>query len=130
MKSRPEPIFFWSFDTASAFDNDSKPYIDPELQEGTTPLAKMMGNKYTRTFRNFHYPAISESHFGGWRVMLGNRYKLLVNKSAVELFDLTKDPAETENLAETHPEIVTEMQKQLHAWQKSVLTSLTGADYN
>jgi hypothetical protein len=32
------------------FGDDAEPYIDPELQEGTTPLAKIMGGKFTRTF--------------------------------------------------------------------------------
>ncbi|MHC4167875.1 MAG: sulfatase family protein [Planctomycetota bacterium] len=134
MPDRPSPIFFWSFSTGKAFTGDSKPYIEPRLQEGTTPLVKMMAGKYTRTFRNLHYPGISEQHFGGARVVLDNRYKLVVdaqsaNQSAVELFDLTNDPAEEKNLIESHGQIVRKMQRQLRDWQQSVLVSLTGADY-
>ena len=62
--------------------------------------------------------------------MLSNRYKLIVgDKSAIELFDLTKDPAEKQNLVESHTEIADSMKKYLHDWQRSVLESLTGADY-
>jgi arylsulfatase A-like enzyme len=134
MEERPHPIFFWSFNTGPAFNRDSQPYIDPALQEGTTPLVKMMAGKHTRTFRNFHYPQISERDFGGPRTMLGNRYKLVVgtqaeNRSAMELFDLRNDPAESENLIEARPEVAHNMSKQLRAWQQSVLESLTGADY-
>jgi arylsulfatase A-like enzyme len=134
MQERPSPIFFWSFNTGRAFRGDAKPYIDPVLQEGTTPLVKMMGDKYTRTFRNFHYPKISEQDFGGARVVLDNRYKLVVdaqsrNQSTIELFDLRRDPAEEQNLIESHKEIADRMQKQLRDWQQSVLESLTGADY-
>jgi arylsulfatase A-like enzyme len=134
MRKRPSPIFFWSFNTGKAFKGNSKPYIDPQLQEGTTPLVKMMAGKYTRTFRNLHYPGISEEHFGGPRVVLGNRYKLVVdaasaNQSPVELFDLTEDPAEEKNLIESHGPIARKMQKQLRSWQQSVLESLAGADY-
>jgi len=134
MQERPSPIFFWSFNTGRAFSDDSKPYIEPILQEGTTPLVKMMAGKYTRTFRNFHYPEISEQDFGGARAVLDNRYKLVVDarsgrKSTIELFDLTNDPAEKQNLIKSHKEIVEKMQKQLHDWQQSVLKSLTGADY-
>jgi len=134
MQTRPSPIFFWSFDSGKALGEDAKPYIDPQLQEGTTPLVKMMAGKYTRTFSNFHYPAISNEDFGGPRSMLDNRYKLVMgtqsaNKSTVELFDLTKDPAEEHNLATLHPELAQKMQKQLRAWQHSVLESLTGSDY-
>jgi arylsulfatase A-like enzyme len=134
MQERPSPIFFWSFNTGRAFTRDSKPYIDLRLQEGTTPLVKMMAGKYTRTFRNFHYPEISERDFGGARVVLDNRYKLVVDaqsgeKSTFELFDLTIDPAEKQNLVESHRHIAESMKRQLRDWQQSVLESLTGADY-
>jgi arylsulfatase A-like enzyme len=134
MRLRPGPIFFWSFNAGRAFSGDWKPYIDPALQEGTTPLVKMMAGKYTRTFRNFHYPEISEQDFGGARAVLGNRYKLVVDaksakKSTIELFDLRSDPAEKQNLIDSHKEVAEEMKKQLRDWQRSVLESLTGADY-
>ncbi|MCH8219543.1 MAG: sulfatase-like hydrolase/transferase, partial [Planctomycetes bacterium] len=134
MQERPSPIFFWSFNSGRAFPNDARPYIDPKLQEGTTPLVKMMAGKYTRSFRNLHYEKISERDFGGARSVMGNRYKLVVgaqseNKSPVELFDLTNDPAEERNLVASRGEIVEHMKSQLRAWQESVLESLTGADY-
>jgi arylsulfatase A-like enzyme len=134
MRERPSPIFFWSFNTGGAFTGDSKPYIDPGLQEGTTPLVKMMAGKYTRTFRNLHYPEISEQDFGGVRAVLDNRYKLVVgaqsgSQSTTELFDLTNDPAEEQNLIESHKDIAENMEEQLRNWQQSVLESLTGADY-
>ena len=47
MEMRPSPLFFWSFDTKQAFDENARPYIDPALQEGTTPLAKIMNGKNT-----------------------------------------------------------------------------------
>ena len=134
MRERPSPIFFWSFTTGRAFTSDSKPYIDLELQEGTTPLVKMMDGKYTRSFRNFHYPEISQRDFGGARTVLDNRYKLVVDaqsgkRSTIELFDLMNDPAEKHNLIESHKEIAKKMERQLRDWQQSVLESLTGADY-
>ena len=134
MPARPKPIFFWSFNTGRALRGDSKPYIEPELQEGTTPLVKMMDGKYTRTFRNFHYPEISEEHFGGARTVLGNRYKLIIDAQSVkqgpvELFDLKNDPAEEKNLIDSHQDIARKMERQLRDWQQSVLQSLTGADY-
>jgi arylsulfatase A-like enzyme len=134
MQKRPRPIFFWSFNTGRAFTKNSKPYIEPGLQEGTTPLVKMMAGKYTRTFRNFHYPEISQGDFGGARVVLDNRYKLVVDaqsgkKSTMELFDLTNDPAEKQNLIDSHKAIAEKMKWQLRDWQQSVLESLTGADY-
>ena len=134
VQSRPSPMFFWSFETRKVFSEESQPYIDPLLQQGTTPLAKMMDGKYTRTFRNFQYPAISKDHFGGARVMMDKQYKLVMDaqssdQSGIELFDLTNDPAESHNLLTAKPDIAASMQNQLHDWQQSVLESLTGKDY-
>ncbi len=133
-KERMEPVYFWQFETGKVFNSSAEPYIDPELQEGTTPLAKMMADKYTRTFRNLKYPGISENDFGGERAMMTNRYKLVLdgnspNDDGFELYDLQSDPAENNNLADEHPEIAEKMQKQMRQWQESVLKSLTGADY-
>ena len=133
MTERPGPIGFWSFDARA--DSKNKPYIDAELQRGTTPLVKMMGDIFTRNFKNFHHPTIANGDFAGSRVLLGNRYKLIVqskrgSKAKSELFDLQNDPAETKNLFDSNPEIASAMQKELKAWQQSVLNSLTEADYN
>jgi arylsulfatase A-like enzyme len=130
---RNQPHFFWQFNR-DLFEDECEPYIAPELQEGTTPLAKMMDGKYTRTFRNCKYSIISEEDFQGERVMMGDRYKLIVegqtpNDKGFELYDIQNDPAETTNLADEYPEMVDEMAAELSEWQQSVLTSLTGADY-
>lgn len=129
MTERPEPIFFWSYNTR----NEAKgrePYIAPPLQQGTTPLVKLMGDIATRNFSNYRHPEIAESDYNGTRVMLGNRYKLIVhNNGKVELFDIIADPAEKTDLAEDKPEVAEQIQQQLRDWQTSVLTSLTGADY-
>ena len=132
MTARPSSIGFWSFDAKA--DSKNKPYIDAELQRGTTPLVKMMGDIYTRNFKNFHHPTITGQDFAGSRVLLGNRYKLIVNskrggESKSELFDLRNDPAETKNLVDSKPKVTAEMQQELKDWQQSVLNSLTTADY-
>ena len=131
---REEPAFFWKFQPGNVFDESSEPYIVLQSQEGTTPLAKMMAGKYTRTFRNLKYESISEIDFGGERTIMENKYKLVVegktpNELGFELYDIEKDPGEKINLADEHPDIVNKMNSQLHEWQQSVLTSLTGADY-
>ncbi len=131
MQERPEPICFWRFDGSRA--GDGEPYIDPMLQEGTTPLVKMMDGRLTRNFRNFRYSVIAEGDFAGSRAILDSQYKLVVDgsgESGSELFDMRKDPAESENLAPTHPQEVERLAGQLRSWQQSVLQSLTGADYS
>jgi arylsulfatase A-like enzyme len=130
MTERVNPICFWRFDTSR--ERDGVPYIDPELQKGTTPLVKLMGDIPTRNFRNMRHPSITEGDYAGTRSILGNRYKLVIDGqegSGRELFDLRKDPAEEHNLFEAEHETAAQLEKQLTAWQGSVLTSLTGADY-
>jgi arylsulfatase A-like enzyme len=131
---RNQPHFFWQYNR-DLFEDNCEPYIAEELQEGTTPLAKMMDGKYTRTFRNCIYSDISEEDFQGERVIMKDQYKLIVegdtpNEKGYELYDIQNDPAETTNLADEYPEIVVEMAADLREWQESVLNSLTGADYN
>tara|TARA_R110002072_G_scaffold238769_2_gene396357 strand:+ start:276418 stop:277932 length:1515 start_codon:yes stop_codon:yes gene_type:complete len=132
MTERPNPIGFWEFDAGA--DSKNEPYIETELQRGTTPLVKMMGDLFTRNFKNFHHPTIVDDDFAGSRVLLDNRFKLIVNskrggKAESELFDLHDDPAETKNLVDIQPEVAASMQKELRTWQQSVLRSLTTADY-
>lgn len=135
LSERPEPIFFWEFDYRDETKADPKPYLDPEQQKGTTPLVKLSGGIPTRNFKNFHHPEIDEDDYLGPRVMLGERYKLVVHdrqgaeNSKIELFDLDADTAEETNLAEKEPEQVKSMLASLREWQQSVLNSLMGEDY-
>ena len=132
MTERPTPICFWNYRTSSELKRE--PYIDPELQKGTTPLVKQSAGLLTRNFRNYHHPTISETDYTGSRAILGNRYKLVVEgqrkgDAKKELFDLRNDPAEKNNLLDSQPETAKDLEKQLREWQDSVLNSLTGSDY-
>src|SRR5690606_10761930 len=111
-----------------------KPYIDLELQKGTTPLAKLMGGIATRNFQNFHHPDIQVTDFVGPRAILDTRYKLVIHDGQndevkTELFDIIADPSEANNLVDIYPEIAQKLEKQLRDWQQSVLESLIGNDY-
>tara|TARA_R110002096_G_scaffold3092_3_gene15743 strand:- start:234 stop:1742 length:1509 start_codon:yes stop_codon:yes gene_type:complete len=131
MKERGEAIEFWNF-PVSGRNETGKPYLDPELQKGTTPLAKQMGGLFTRNFRNDHHPGVTESDFSGERAILTDNFKLVLNGdkgTGVELFDLKKDIGETNNLADTHPDIVERLSRQLREWQESVMKSLMEQDY-
>ncbi len=132
MASRPAPIFFWSFDVGGLAGRDHDPYIDPALQAGTTPLAKLMDGIPTRRFQNFRYPAIDDRDYAGARVIMDGDYKLVVDGSrgsGAELFDLRADRAESRNLAASEPAVAEDMERRLREWQHAALTSLTGADY-
>jgi arylsulfatase A-like enzyme len=131
-ETRPSPLFFWEYDTGSLVK--TTPYIDPELQKGTTHLAKLAGGIATRNFNNFHQPPITESNFDGARAIISANYKLVLqeqkgSKVKEELFDLDADAAESENLIEKKPDVAESLRKQLRDWQEGVLKSLSGADY-
>lgn len=134
MSERPSPICIWNYNAGRETRSELEPYIDTKLQEGTTPLVKVLAGRLTRNFHNFRHPRITEQDFGGPRAILDNRYKLVVNGkpgsvSITELFDVRDDQAEKNNLIEAKPEIAKSLGRQLRDWQQSVLNSLTGADY-
>ena len=134
MKERPVPLFFWVYRGHSTRDINHEPYIDPKLQEGTTPLVKLSAGKATRDFKNFIHPSISEDDYLGPRTIIDGDMKLVVHEqkrgeSRLELFDLQSDPGEKNNIIDQQPATAEELQARLLQWQKSVLNSLTGADY-
>lgn len=132
MSERRDPICFWNGRARPETAGPRKPYIDPELQKGTTPLVKLADNRATRDFLNFHHPDIREQDFEGPRAILDNRYKLVIDgghETGRELFDVRSDPAETNNLIASHASVADRLERQLREWQRSVLRSLTGADY-
>jgi arylsulfatase A-like enzyme len=131
MRERPKPICFWQYRQNREADAEPQPYIRPDLQEGTTPTATLMNGKLTRSFRNFRYTRRGDDGTPGDAAILDNRYKLVFAgpSPAPELYDLREDRGETKNLARAHPERVNQMERQLRDWQRSVLTSLSGADY-
>jgi arylsulfatase A-like enzyme len=131
---RSSPICFWEFDTKHIDRSKAEPWIDPELQKGTTPLVKRASNKATRDFSNYRHPAITEDDYLGPRAIIDGDFKLVVHELKAgdvrrELFDLTADPAEKTNLLEQQSPIAEKLQVRLTEWQRSVLHSLTGADY-
>ena len=134
MTKRSQPLHFWSYNTGNIARSKLEPWIDPQFQKGTTPLAKLMGGKATRDFTNFRHPAIGDADYLGPRAIIDGDFKLVIHepKNGVpthELFDLQSDPAEKHNLIEQQPALAARLKAQLRQWQESVLHSLTGADY-
>jgi len=136
MPARPSPMCFWEFDTSHLTKGERRPepYLDPDLQKGTTPLVKLMGGKATRDFTNHRHAGINEADYRGPRSIIDGDHKLVIHERKdgtprIELFDLGSDPAEKVDLAEKEPELSRNLQTRLREWQGSVLHSLTGADY-
>lgn len=131
MTERPRPIGFWNGLPRPA-RGTAEPYLEPELQKGTTPVAKLQDGVATRNFENYRHPKIEPKDYNGPRAWLDGRYKLVIDgapRSGRELFDVRADPAEKNNLLEAQPELAARLERELRAWQESVLHSLTGADY-
>ncbi len=136
MTERSNPLFFWMYDPSRLRKADLEPWIDPELQKGTTPLVKIANGLATRNFDNYRHPALSDADFLGPRAIIDGHFKLVIHEPKskraapqLELFDLQADPAEKNNLIEQQPARAGQLQTRLHQWQESVLQSLTGADY-
>jgi arylsulfatase A-like enzyme len=132
MTGRSNPLYFWEYNTSHL--GKAEPYIDPELQKGTTPLVKKMGGKATRDFNNFKHPTITDTDYLGPRTIIDGDMKLVIHEQKKgepkrELFDLQTDPAERTNIIDQQPATAEKLQTRLHQWQQSVLNSLTGADY-
>ncbi len=131
---RETPLCFWMYDTTRLMSSNPVPWIDPALQEGTTPLVKLMAGKATRDFTNFRSQTLTEGDDLGPRAIIDGRYKLVIHdqkngEAKRELFDLAADPAEKSDLVPQQAEIANQLQSRLRVWQKSVQKSLTGADY-
>lgn len=130
---RPTPIGCWVMNRSHLRGQELEPYIDPELQQGTTPLVKLLRGKATRDFSNVHHPGITEQDYRGQQSFIVGDHKLVVRTRAdgegIELFNLGEDPGEETNLAAEKPERVEELRAGMRAWQESVLNSLMGNDY-
>lgn len=64
--------------------------------------------------------------------LIDNQYKLInhdLKKGKFELYDLNKDPAESENLVKKLPKIFNRMKSEMHKWNQSIQTSYAGQDY-
>ncbi|NBU87180.1 MAG: N-acetylgalactosamine-6-sulfatase, partial [Verrucomicrobia bacterium] len=78
------------------------------------------------------HPKITKGNFNGARAIISGDYKLVIDgdkNTGVELFNLKEDSAETNNIAEAHPDVVEQLSSELHQWQKGVLNSLMEGDY-
>ncbi len=133
---RSSSLCFWNYETArlTKLKPGPEPWIDPAMQEGTTPLTKLAGGKATRDFLNFRHPSLNETDYLGARAIIDDNFKLVIreDKSGVtkqELFNLAADPAEKTNLIDQRSDIATKLAARMRMWQDSVLHSLTGAEY-
>jgi len=70
--------------------------------------------------------------FVGKGALLDNQYKLVavdVENRKYELYDLKKDPIESENVFKTLPKVAKQMQTEFEKWNQGVVESDLGRDY-
>jgi arylsulfatase A-like enzyme len=65
---------------------------------------------------------------GPWKLLI--RTPRGSDERAIELFHVVNDPAEQHNIADSHAHRTEQMQRELDEWQRSVIQSLSGHDYN
>ena len=126
MQERPEPIEFWFYDHRGAEKSGWEHWIDPALQQGTTPTEKLLSIQ----FKNFRPTSPRTRNFGGIAAIRNNRYKLVEpSPEQFELYDIVDDITESRDLAKEHPDVLDALKQQLRQWQVSVERSLAGYDY-
>jgi arylsulfatase A-like enzyme len=64
------------------------------------------------------------------KALIDNRYKLYTSKDGVELYDLLKDPFETNDISNKNPEKINDMKTHLNDFVSSCAESSEGADYD
>ena len=92
------------------------PLLDGKMKERPKPLG-------------FWQYDDSRPGFDGQKAWNDNRYKLVqLGPERFELYDLTLDASETNDLSAEHPEIVTRFKVELDNWHQSVRRSCAGED--
>jgi len=131
MKSRPKPMGFWDHPTGG-ISTPSKKLMSEllELQKSGEEVdnpsrLRLNAGKIVRK-----YP---EDSFPGHAAWLNWPWKLhrIESKKGVklELYNLAKDPEESNDLAAQNGERVRAMKAELERWLESVIRSLNGEDY-
>lgn len=133
MESRPTPMGFWDF-PARGIGVPSHQWMSELLEaqrSGKEPDdpwklrldAGEIKERYSETVLPGHAAWIED----GWKL------HRIADETGVEvmfeLYNLTEDPGEQNNLAMQEPIRVQEMNADLQAWQASVIRSLNGEDY-
>ena len=104
------------------------PVFDQQTDQRTKPIP----------FWNHNGPQPGHAALLDWPFKLHTDSKVPKNEAGkregnarkVALYDVSKDPKETLDLAEREPERVAKMTASLAAWKESVEASLSGADYS
>jgi arylsulfatase A-like enzyme len=104
------------------------PLFEGMMESRPKPLGFLSGghaNKQDRTLCEFKSAAWLE----GRHMLRGNGPAKRSQTETLTLYDLVTDPNQENNIAETHPQEVERMFKELETWRESVRSSFAGKDY-
>lgn len=93
-----------------------KPLIEGTMQTRNSPIG-------------FQSASVATWNSDRFKLVIKRNNKKPNAKPAVELYDLSKDPSESKNLAKEFPERVKQMKGELQQWQASCKKSDSGGDY-
>ena len=118
MTERPKPIGVFKYGWKKTNERENDPWLSEEEQTG-----------WWRTFKNFKHPVVTNDFSQSHAAWLDGDWKLHRIKDKLELYNLKKDPAESNNVIAKYPDRAKTMAKELEAWLRSVELSMSGADY-
>lgn len=129
ISTRSSPLGFWIYPEikGQSMKNDQ---IIEDLQkflDGQFNAADL--NEGLLNAPQNNYPGISQYPYSGTYAWIENDWKLLQEGDSYQLFNLTRDPGEKEDLSILQPDRVSRMKDSLRVWLDSVVGSIQGIDY-
>lgn len=103
------------------------PLLEGQMKERPAPIGFWQTGHGFPLVEDDRHTMSTDSGFAAWN---DTRYKLMKQgPGRYELYDLSTDLSEKQDVAAGHPEIVNRMKEELERWQQSVLNSCRGRDY-
>lgn len=130
--SRSKPMGFWDYSTRG-ISTPSATWMS-ELLKAQKSGSDLPPHASSRNAAKLPSPAFSQTSFPGHAAWIDGDWKLhriegKEGKVKWELYNLAKDPTESNSLAETEVIRLKELKHGLRTWLKSVVNSVNGQDY-
>lgn len=128
---RGKPMAFWVY-TAKGIRTPSADWMKKMQAEQTGKIPSTPAPPLSETA--LVKKKYQHGDLGGHSALVDENWKLHAipqksGKLMFQLYDLASDPAEENNIAKQHPDIVNQLSVQLSEWRESVIDSLNGRDY-
>lgn len=126
---RKEPLGFWVYPEirGNGMKSDKTIMDYNDLLQGKGDIQNI--NDGLLNTPDQQYVGLDQFPYSGTSVWLDGTWKLHQSEDGYELYNLAKDPSESNNVAGSENRRVKQMKKALRKWQKSVVESIKGKDY-